>query len=195
MPQNAVLTFPILIVRYNKDCESQLRTLVKSAYQKIIFLFLQPKHMLWVLKYNKDWESQLYILRQYNVYPNGWRSSSVLQVNSNGSLHAGLNFSCSFCRLLTFFQNKLFQKNLSPASGHYYIRVSSSLDPDQNRHSVVPDLGPVCLQKISANDKSCHKQERVMKVSYFLFSVSPNQIVRLYSRFTSLDKNNNGFLR
>ena len=28
----------------------QCRPLVKSAYQKIIFLLSQPKHMLWVLK-------------------------------------------------------------------------------------------------------------------------------------------------
>ena len=26
--------------------------------------------------------------------------------------------------------------------------MSSSLDPDQNHHSVGPDLGPNCLQKI-----------------------------------------------
>ena len=34
------------------------------------------------------------------------------------------------------------------------IRVSNSLDPDQDRHFVYPDLGPNCLQRISADDKS-----------------------------------------
>ena len=34
------------------------------------------------------------------------------------------------------------------------IRVSNSLDPDQNRHSVGPDLGPNCLLRLSADDKS-----------------------------------------
>ena len=31
------------------------------------------------------------------------------------------------------------------------IRVSNSLDPDQVRRSVEPDLGPDCLQKLSAD--------------------------------------------
>ena len=47
-----------------------------------------------------------------------------------------------------FFQNQLFQKN----SFRNTIRVSNSLDPDQARHIVGPDLGPNCLQKFSADD-------------------------------------------
>ena len=31
------------------------------------------------------------------------------------------------------------------------IRVSKSLDPDQARHFVGPDLGPNCLQRLSAD--------------------------------------------
>ena len=34
------------------------------------------------------------------------------------------------------------------------IRVSNSLDPGQDRHYVGPDLGPNCLQRFSADDKS-----------------------------------------
>ena len=34
------------------------------------------------------------------------------------------------------------------------IRVSNSLDPDQARHFVGPDLGPICLQRLSADDTS-----------------------------------------
>ena len=30
--------------------------------------------------------------------------------------------------------------------------MSNSLDPDQARHFVGPDLGPNCLQKLSADD-------------------------------------------
>ena len=33
------------------------------------------------------------------------------------------------------------------------IRVSKGLDPDQVLHFVSPDLGPNCLQKLSADDK------------------------------------------
>ena len=32
------------------------------------------------------------------------------------------------------------------------ISVSNILDPDQDRHSVGPDLGPNCLQRLSAED-------------------------------------------
>ena len=57
-----------------------------------------------------------------------------------------------FCRLLIFFfQDQLFRKkkNISGISP-----VSNSLDPDQARHFVGPDLGPNCLQWLSADDTS-----------------------------------------
>ena len=34
----------------------------------------------------------------------------------------------------------------------------NGLDPDQDQHSVSPDLGPNCFQMLSADNKSCHKQ-------------------------------------
>ena len=34
------------------------------------------------------------------------------------------------------------------------VRVSKSLDPGQDRRSVSPDLGPNCLQRLSAENKS-----------------------------------------
>ena len=34
------------------------------------------------------------------------------------------------------------------------MRVSKDLDPDQDQHSVSPDMGPNCLQRLSADDKS-----------------------------------------
>ena len=36
--------------------------------------------------------------------------------------------------------------------------MSNSLDPDQDLHSVSPDLGPNCLERLSADDKSCSWQ-------------------------------------
>ena len=42
-----------------------------------------------------------------------------------------------------YFPNHLFRKILS---------LSNRLDPDQARHFVGPDLGPNCLQKLSADD-------------------------------------------
>ena len=46
-----------------------------------------------------------------------------------------------------FFQNKLFRKILSGIQ-----TVSNSLNPDQVGRSVMSDLGPNCLQKLSADD-------------------------------------------
>ena len=52
-----------------------------------------------------------------------------------------------FCHLI-FFHNQLFSKNYFRNT----IRVSNSLDPDQARQNVGPDLGPNCLQRLSADD-------------------------------------------
>ena len=41
------------------------------------------------------------------------------------------------------------------------IRVSNSLDSDQDQPFVVPDLGPNCLQRLSADDKIATCRERV----------------------------------
>ena len=49
------------------------------------------------------------------------------------------------------FQNQLF------FSKNYFrniTRASNSLDPDQARRFVGPDLGPNCLQRLSADDTS-----------------------------------------
>ena len=47
-----------------------------------------------------------------------------------------------------FFQNQLFRKILL---GVITVTVSNNLDPDQARQNVGPDLGPNCLQRISAD--------------------------------------------
>ena len=60
------------------------------------------------------------------------------------------NFLYFHCRLL-------FHKN----SFRITIRESNSLDPDQDQHSIGPDLGPNCLQRLSAGKKkSCRKKKR-----------------------------------
>ena len=40
------------------------------------------------------------------------------------------------------------------------IRVSNGLDPDQDQHYVGPDLGPNCLSRLSADDKSLAQLSR-----------------------------------
>ena len=55
-----------------------------------------------------------------------------------------------------FFQIQFFKKNSIKNS----IRVSNSLDPDQDQRSVGPYLGPNCLQRLSADDKSCRYQRK-----------------------------------
>ena len=52
-----------------------------------------------------------------------------------------------------FFSKFTFSKN----SFRNTIRLSNSLDTDQDRPKVGPDLGPNCLQRLSADDK-CYQQ-------------------------------------
>ena len=59
------------------------------------------------------------------------------------------NFPFFCCHLLIFFKIT-FSKDSFMGS----IRVSNGLDPDQDRCSVVPDLGPNRLQRLSADNKS-----------------------------------------
>ena len=47
-----------------------------------------------------------------------------------------------------------FKVNYFKNSHTNIIRVSISLDPDQDRHFVGPDLGPNCLQRLSADGKN-----------------------------------------
>ena len=59
--------------------------------------------------------------------------------------------STLLCHLLFFVFCWIFLKN----SFRNTIRVSKSLDLDQDQHSVGPDLGPYCLKKgISRRQKS-----------------------------------------
>ena len=51
--------------------------------------------------------------------------------------------SADFLSKLTFSKNSF--RNI--------IRVSNGLNPDQDRHSVGPDLDPNCLQRLSVDDK------------------------------------------
>ena len=46
----------------------------------------------------------------------------------------------------------MFHVFLKKESFRNTIRVSNSLDPDQDLHSVGPDLDPDCLQRLSADD-------------------------------------------
>ena len=54
------------------------------------------------------------------------------------------NFSCFL--VICFFFKTTFWKNSKNT-----IRVLNSLDPDQARHFVGPDLGLNCLQNLSAD--------------------------------------------
>ena len=47
-----------------------------------------------------------------------------------------------------FFSKSTFSNN----SFRNTIRMPNLLDPDQARHYVRPDLGPKCLQRLSADD-------------------------------------------
>ena len=56
-----------------------------------------------------------------------------------------------FCRLPIFSKSSLSENSFRNTCT---IRVSNSLNPDQARHFVGPDLDPNCLQMLSADDTS-----------------------------------------
>ena len=58
-----------------------------------------------------------------------------------------LDISCVLIVLKIIFFRHLFQEYTVPS-------VSNSLDQDQARHSNEPDLGPIPLQRLSADDTS-----------------------------------------
>ena len=72
------------------------------------------------------------------------------------------NFAYSFLSADIFFQNQLFRK----ISFRNTTRVSNSLDPDQARHFVRPDLDPNCLRNLSSEDSS--RQRVKPKTWHFL---------------------------
>ena len=59
------------------------------------------------------------------------------------------NFACFFV-FNRFFSKLMFLKILFEST----IRVSNSLDQDQDPHNVGPDLDPNCLQRSTPDDKS-----------------------------------------
>ena len=60
-----------------------------------------------------------------------------------------MTFFQNCCHLLTFVKIDFFKKKIRNS-----IRVSNSLDQAKDRHTVGPDLGPNCLQMLSADNKS-----------------------------------------
>ena len=83
------------------------------------------------------------------------RSTANKYIFKDGPIH---NVQIPIDTLITLnslYSADFFSKlTLSKNAFRNTIRVSNSLDTDQDRHSVGPDLGPNCLQKLSADDKS-----------------------------------------
>ena len=70
------------------------------------------------------------------------------------------------CRLLTFFKINFFKKSFQNT-----IRVSDSLDLDQDRHSVSPDLGYMQMAKVVAS------KERVKSLLPFQDNLTLNALI------------------
>ena len=81
---------------------------------------------------------------------NGWNILYEIIFYKYNFLHAGYFFML-LLSFADFFINIFFSKN----SFKNNIRVSNCLDPDQDGHSFSPNLGPNCLYRLSAEDKSC----------------------------------------
>ena len=46
--------------------------------------------------------------------------------------------------------------------------MSNVLNPGQDRHSVSPDLGPNCLQRLSADIQGSNRHEKYLNIQYCL---------------------------
>ena len=82
------------------------------------------------------------------------------------------NFACFFC-CLPIFQN-IFKKLF----GEYRtIRILNSLNLDQDRHCVGPDLGPNCLQRLSADNTSMQRVDKKYTYRFWTgrFSLERNE--------------------
>ena len=64
------------------------------------------------------------------------------------------NYTCFCCCLQTFFFKIKINRFEKFFQEHY--QSVKMLDPDQDQLNVGPDLGPNCLQRLSADDKSRH---------------------------------------
>ena len=78
--------------------------------------------------------------------PNSMLVSGIAQSGQNLALSRLAIVILHFLSSAFFFQNQTFSKIAS----RYTIRVSNTLDSDRAR----PDLGPICLQRLSADDTS-----------------------------------------
>ena len=77
------------------------------------------------------------------------------------------------CVSTDFFSKTTFWKN----SFRNTLWGSNSLDPDQARYFVWPDLGPTCLQKLSADDTRVYR----VKLILFLKEATPvENVICLY---------------
>ena len=93
-------------------------------------------------------------------------SSRNLQTSQAWSLSCKIHmhfFSWFFCRMLIFFltlssADLLTKSKFSEKKKTF--RNSNRVDPDQTQHFVRPDLGPNCLQRLSADDTSRQRVSR-----------------------------------
>ena len=120
-------------------------------------LYIRDKHQNLICWLNNHF-IQSKVKMQHKIF--SWRISLTLCMLDN--------FSCFSCGLLTF--SKLIS---SKDSFRKTIRVSNNIDPDQDRHYVGPDLGPNCLHRLPADDKSSLARKEyiiiILPVSVYLY--------------------------
>ena len=88
------------------------------------------------------------------------------------------DFACFFLSSAAFFSKLTFSQN----SFRNTIRVSNGLDPDQDQYFVGPDLGPNCLQSLSADDISRQIVSGHVSLQPFLSSADFFQI-NIFKKF------------
>ena len=116
----------------------------------------KPLHHLWNLLLVQEayWSAAHFSAWRHNQQCSS--APQILPVESYLTLCMLGNFSCFCCRLQTFFKINFF---INFFQEHY--QSVNGLYPDEDQHSFSPDLGPNCLQRLSAEDKVTTSKERV----------------------------------
>ena len=80
---------------------------------------------------------------------------------------------------LACFQNQRLQKIFQ----EYHDRVTDSLNSYQAQHFVGPDLCPNCLQRISADNRSCHLSKEVLNLKAPITTAADNKVSDIFPKF------------
>ena len=123
----------------------------------------------------------MYLLESSQRGLTGIREKSPHTIDSSLTHCIQGNCSCFFLSSVNFLQNYL-------SSFKNTIRTSNSLDPDQARRYVWPDLGPNCLPRLSAEDTAGQRVKTIINAETFVIPLKKKQQTVLTSEGSNIGR-------